>query len=76
MDKHFLKGVWLQYGGRIVGSFIGIALGLVYLFVGFWKMLFFALLAGLGYFLGRQFDRKEDLKEVIDTIILEKWMRK
>ncbi|SFJ31044.1 DUF2273 domain-containing protein [Thermoflavimicrobium dichotomicum] len=76
MDKHFLETIWLQYGGRIAGSFIGFALGLIYLMVGFWKMLFFALLVGLGFFIGKQIDRKEDLKEVIDTIILEKWMRK
>ncbi len=76
MDKHDFQKIWLQYGGRLVGSLLGFTLGLIYLLVGFWKMLFFALLVGLGFFVGKQIDRKEDLKKVIDTIILEKWMRR
>lgn len=76
MDRKLIESIWLQYGGRILGTLIGLILGLIYLFVGFWKTLFFAILVGLGFFIGRQLDQKEDLKQVIDSILFDKWMRK
>lgn len=39
-------------------------------------MLFFAILVGFGFAIGYQIDRKENVKEWIDDILLDKWMRK
>lgn len=62
--------------GRKVGTIIGIVLGLIYLIVGFWKMTLFAIIVALGYFIGSQLDHKEDVKQMIDHIIFDKFMRK
>lgn len=53
-----LSRIWESHGGRIVGVAAGIFLGFLYLVVGFWDMLFFALLMYIGYTLGKQRDLK------------------
>jgi uncharacterized membrane protein len=49
---------WDTYGGRACGVGAGLLFGLVYLLVGFWDMLFFALLVGVGFWIGKQKDDK------------------
>lgn len=39
-------------------------------------MIFFAFLVGLGFVIGYQFDHKENVREWIDEIFMDKWMRK
>ncbi len=39
-------------------------------------MLFFAFLVGVGFAIGYQIDQKENVKEWIDGILMDKWMRK
>lgn len=50
------KELWESHSGRIIGIFAGIGLGFIYLFVGFWDMLFFALVVFVGYQFGKQRD--------------------
>jgi len=45
-----------KYGGRVFGVAAGLFFGIVYLFAGFWDMLFFALLVWIGYYVGRMKD--------------------
>ncbi|MFD1138583.1 DUF2273 domain-containing protein [Paenibacillus urinalis] len=52
------KEIWDSYKGRILGIAGGIFLGIIYLLVGFWDMLFFALVVFIGYTLGRRSDQK------------------
>lgn len=59
-----------------MGTGLGLFFGFIYLIAGFWKMLFFALLVGIGFAIGYQFDRKENLKEWLDDLLMDKWMRK
>lgn len=51
-----LKSIWESHGGRILGVAGGILLGIIYFLVGFWDMLFFALIVFIGYTLGKQRD--------------------
>ncbi|OPA81343.1 hypothetical protein BVG16_03240 [Paenibacillus selenitireducens] len=51
-----LKSIWESHGGRILGAGAGIGLGIIYFIVGFWDMLFFALLVFIGFTLGKQRD--------------------
>jgi uncharacterized membrane protein len=67
---------FLQNKGKLIGTAFGLLLGFVFICVGFWKMLFFALLIGLGFAVGQQVDRPVDMKELLDSILLDKWMRK
>jgi uncharacterized membrane protein len=76
MNKKWIESLWFEYGGRIVGTFLGFIFGIVYLLAGFWKMLFFVLLISLGFYLGQQLDLKGDLKEKIYTIFFDKWIQK
>ncbi|ASA23124.1 DUF2273 domain-containing protein [Paenibacillus donghaensis] len=50
------REVWESHGGRIAGVAFGFILGLIYLIVGFWDMLFFALVVFIGYKLGKRKD--------------------
>ncbi|WNS44348.1 DUF2273 domain-containing protein [Paenibacillus sp. MMS20-IR301] len=50
------REVWGSHGGRIAGVAFGAVLGLIYLFSGFWDMLFFALVVFIGYTLGKRKD--------------------
>ncbi|OMF34256.1 hypothetical protein BK133_13135 [Paenibacillus sp. FSL H8-0548] len=43
---------WAIYGKRAAGAAIGLFFGFLYLFVGFWDMLFVALLVSIGYWIG------------------------
>lgn len=45
--------------GKLLGLLIGGLHGFIYLYFGFWDMLFFALVAFTGFHIGRKFDRKE-----------------
>ncbi|URN94256.1 MAG: DUF2273 domain-containing protein [Candidatus Pristimantibacillus lignocellulolyticus] len=51
------KDIWPVYWKRIIGAGIGLFFGIIYLIVGFWDMLFVALLVGVGYWIGKE---KED----------------
>lgn len=50
------KEIWGSYKGRITGIAAGIFFGFIYLWAGFWNMLFFALMVFIGYTLGRRSD--------------------
>ncbi|CAI6062579.1 hypothetical protein PAECIP112173_01848 [Paenibacillus sp. JJ-100] len=52
------KEIWDSYKGRILGVAFGILLGFLYVWIGFWDMLFFALLVFIGYTFGRRSDAK------------------
>jgi uncharacterized membrane protein len=64
------------HGGRMVGTLFGFVLGFIYLIVGFWKTVVFAMFVGLGYLWGWRLDRREDLEKVVSTILSDKWIRK
>lgn len=48
------NSLWTQYSKRIIGAAAGLFFGIIYLIVGFWDMLFVALLVGAGYWYGKQ----------------------
>ncbi|TJY44446.1 DUF2273 domain-containing protein [Cohnella pontilimi] len=53
------KDWWDTYGGRASGVAFGLLFGLIYLISGFWDMLFFALLVGVGFWIGKQKDQHQ-----------------
>lgn len=52
------REVWTTYGGRIAGLITALFLGLLYLIVGFWDMLFVGLLLWAGYAIGKAKDER------------------
>ncbi|GFN30547.1 DUF2273 domain-containing protein [Paenibacillus xylaniclasticus] len=70
MWKHWLS----DYGGRIAGAAVGLVLGIVYLFAGFWDMLVFAFLIGVGYVIGKRMESGEGLRLPFNRVA--KWMER
>lgn len=56
------RELWEHHKGKCIGVAMGLLLGIVYLFFGFWDMVMFALLVAIGFGIGRKVDRAE-LKE-------------
>lgn len=46
-----------ERGGRLKGLLAGLFLGFLYLFIGFWDMLMFAIIVGIAYLIGYIRDR-------------------
>lgn len=47
----------LQRTGMVIGAIIGLVLGIVFLFAGFWKMIGFAMIVLFGMICGVLWDR-------------------
>ncbi|MFC4302643.1 DUF2273 domain-containing protein [Cohnella boryungensis] len=69
--------LWLEsYGGRIAGIAAGFLFGIVYLIFGFWDMLFFALLIGIGYWIGKHKDERRGPLFPLDRLtewVTDRW---
>ncbi len=52
-----LKGQLERKPGTMLGLLLGIILAIGVLIFGFWSVLFVALCAGIGYFIGRNVDK-------------------
>jgi uncharacterized membrane protein len=53
--------LWVNHKGKTAGAIGGIFFGIIYLFFGLWDMLVFALIAGIGFYIGNRKDQGEDL---------------
>ena len=70
----FLK-LFEEHPGKFVGIGIGLLVGFIYLFVGFWKTLIFIGFVALGLYLGKKFDNREDIRDVLEQLIPEKFLK-
>ncbi|MGB9857067.1 MAG: DUF2273 domain-containing protein [Dictyoglomaceae bacterium] len=59
---------WKEYKGRIIGTLLGIVLAISFLTLGFWKTIFWILLALLGFAIGSTIDHKERLNDLWDKL--------
>lgn len=62
--------------GRDFGMLGGIVMGIIFLFFGFWRMVFFALIVGFGYLVGKQTEQGEGIKQLFDPFFLDRFLRK
>jgi uncharacterized membrane protein len=67
--KNFLQ-MCTPYAGRIICTILGIICAIIWLLIGFWRMLLLAILAALGYLLGLAIDDKEKFAAIIRKIKL------
>jgi len=70
----FLK-LWEKYPGKILGVLIGVLVGFIFLFVGFWKTLIFVSFVSLGLYIGHKLDSRENLHDVLEKILPEKFFK-
>jgi uncharacterized membrane protein len=61
--------IWQSRNYRTLGLLSGIILGILYLFVGFWRMLVFLLIVLIGWYIGRVMDERENWRDVLDRLI-------
>lgn len=50
------RELWARHRGKLVGATLGAGFGLLWRWVGLFWALVIAVLAGLGYWLGRRYD--------------------
>jgi len=55
--------------GKIIGVILGFILSLMVLFIGFLKTLFIVFCIWLGYIIGKKYDEREDIKEILNKIL-------
>lgn len=56
--------------GGIIGAFTGFVLAVTILLFGFFTMLFIAIFAGLGYYIGKRIHNDKDyIKNLLDRVL-------
>ncbi len=55
--KLLLEKAWQEHRGKLVGTSLGLLLGIFVLIFGFWHMFFVLLCGGIGLFLGIKIDK-------------------
>lgn len=56
MDDRGWKEFFIRYGAKIVGALLGLAAGILFLTVGFWKTLLLLALMLVGWLIGGRMD--------------------
>ena len=69
MFSEILQNLWENYRGRLVGSLFGLAIGAMFLILGFFQTIFLLICITAGYLLGKRIDNKEDLMDVLDRLL-------
>lgn len=69
MLNDILNDIWNNYRGRLLCSVCGLFLGVVVLWLGFFKALFLMACISMGFFIGYKLDKKEDLLEWLDRLL-------
>lgn len=77
MDNKQIKENLIQFvylnRKKVLGTLIGLLIGLLILIVGFFKTLLLCLTTSIGYYLGQRWSLEEDFKDFIIRIIPEKF---
>lgn len=69
MAMEFLREVWNDHRSKVLGATLGIVVGIVILVFGFFKALFIALCAFVGWHIGNAIDRNESIKDILGKIL-------
>lgn len=67
--KEIFLGLLTTHKARIVGILTGLFIGMLLLWLGFFKTIFLLICMGVGYFIGCKVDAKEDLLKLLDRIL-------
>lgn len=66
--KELLIYLWAQHRGKLVGTVIGLGIGLLIAFFGFWRALVILLLMAAGYVIGKGIDQSGGLDAVLKRL--------
>ena len=67
--KILLEEAWHNHRGKLVGTILGIIIGISILLFGFFKTLFIMICGLIGLFVGKRVDEKDDLMDIVEKII-------
>ncbi|MDF2565207.1 MAG: hypothetical protein K0Q53_1602 [Massilibacillus sp.] len=67
--KLLLEEAWHNHRGKLVGTILGIIIGISILLFGFFKTLFIMICGLIGLFVGKRVDEKDDLMDIVEKII-------
>jgi len=65
----YWRELWLDHRGEIIGGIAGLIIGIIIITLGFFKAIFVILCTLLGYFIGKNFNKKEHIRSIIDKIL-------
>lgn len=66
--KELFIYLWAQHRGKLLGTVIGLGIGLLIAFFGFWRALVILLLMAAGYFIGKGIDQSGGLDAVLKRL--------
>lgn len=55
--------------GKVIGSFLGLLIGILFFTLGFFKTILLIILISLGYYIGNKIDKHESIIEILDKIL-------
>jgi len=67
--KLLLEEAWHNHRGKLVGTILGIIIGISILLFGFFKTIFIMICGLIGLFVGKRVDEKDDLMDIVEKII-------
>jgi uncharacterized membrane protein len=73
MWKEYLIKVFSENEGKVLGVIIGLFVGILVLWIGFFKSMFIVICVFLGYYIGKKKDNKESIFEIIEKLINRGW---
>lgn len=70
MDLEKLTEIYTAHRGGIIGAATGLLVAVAILLLGFFKVLFIAILAGIGYYIGKRIHEDKDyIKNLLDRVL-------
>lgn len=70
MNLEKLLGYYEEHRGGINGAGIGLLLAVFILLLGFFKVLFIAIFAGVGYYIGKRIHEDKDyIRNLLDRVL-------
>ncbi len=69
MFSDIVNDIWKNYRGRLLCSLVGLFIGVMVLWLGFFQALFLMVCVMGGFFIGHKLDKKEDLLEWLDRLL-------
>ncbi len=69
MFNDIVNDIWKNYRGRLLCSLVGLFIGVMVLWLGFFQALFLMICITGGFFIGNKLDKKEDLLEWLDRLL-------
>jgi len=65
----YLQKFWQERRREIIGGIVGLIIGIIIITLGFFKTIFVILCTVLGYYIGKNVDKKDDILNLLDKIL-------